>query len=258
MPLTATATQGFELLRHTTENEVIYIPGDPGDTLTRNDQVVCTVGEGLADPAAANEGGIIGRVTDTVIMPAASQAFPLPLNDFDPVAKATADKCLVGLSVNVGKGLPIYLVTFKNHWDDTVISYTASTRAIALTTGMTADDYPNGALLYVYEGPGIGEVNVVEDYDHTGGAAELLLICHRAFKTALTSASKLIVVGGEGAASRGVGFFNKCEGADENELTVNQGADDGDYTVFLDWRDAATHLKNLRLPVIPSRWLLQA
>jgi hypothetical protein len=258
MALTATrTTQGFEHLRDTGKDEVIYVPGDPGDTFTRGDQVVSTVGEGLMDIAAANEGGQIGNVLQTTVCPAATVAFPKPA-DFIPNDRVTSTHLgLVPLRPNLPAGVPVYLATFASHWDDTVVSYTAATRAIACTTGMTADDYPNGGLLYVYEGPGAGEVNIVEDYDHTGGAAELLLICHRPFATTLTSASKFIVLGGEAVASRGIGFFNRCEG-DNNNLLMNQGADDGDWVVYLDWRDAARYLRDLMLPVIHARYLLLA
>ena len=189
-------------------------------------------------------------------MPAATVA--MPLVTVDVADGSEASNCLVPVKPNVGAGIPVYRATFANHWDDTVVSYTAATRALALTTGMTADDYPNGALLYIYEGTGAGQVNVVEDYDHADGAAELLLICHRPFTVAPDSTSKIIVVGGEGAGSRGVGFFNRCEAGADNALTVNQGADDGDYVVYLDFRDAASFLKTLTLPVIPARYLMLA
>ncbi len=245
------ATQGFELLRYTTDHEVLYVPGDPGDTYTRGDVVVSTVGEGLVDPAAAGEDGIIGRVLHTTVCPAASTAFVKPA-DFLAGGDATGNACLVPIQVNVSAGVPVYLATFASQADDTVVSYTAATRAIAATTGHTADDYPNGGLLYVYEGPGMGEVNIVEDYDHTGGAAELLLITHRAFATALTTASKYIVLSGEAAASRGVGFFGRLDVADANNLATNDGADDGPWVVYLDWRDAAKWLRQLRVPVIKA------
>lgn len=258
MALTATTSpQGFQLLRYTTENEILFVPGDPGDTYTRGDQVNTTVGEGIVDPGAANEGALVGNVVKTVVCPAATQAFPKPA-DFDPALDTEASKCLIPVRVNVPSGCPVYLATFANHQDETVVSYTAATRAIAETTGHGADDRPNGGLLYVYSGPGAGEVNVVEDYDHTGGAAELLLIAHRAFATTLTTSSLYITLGGEAAGSRGVGFFNRCESADQDNVTVNQGADDGDWVVYLDWRHAAKYLNNLTIPVIPARYLLLA
>ena len=257
MALSATATQGFELLRYTSKNEVLWMPGDHGDTYTSGDRVVATVGEGVMDPAAANEGGMVGQVQETVVCSAATQAFPRPA-DFDPPDKSAATKCLIPIKVGVAAGAPIWKVTFANHVDDTVISYTAGTRAIAGTTGHGADDRPNGGFLYVYEGLGAGEVNLAEDYDHTGGAAELLLSCHRPFEATLDATSKYIVLAGEAAASRGVGAFGRCEGASASGLTVNQGADDGDYVVFMSWHEMATALKNLTLHVIDAKYLMAA
>lgn len=255
MALTATASQGFELYDYLEPHQTLWIPGDPGDTFTRGDRVVATVGEGVLDPAAANEGGLVGRVEKTVVCAAATTAFPKP-QDFDPATDSSLT--LIPISLGIAAKIPRYRVTFANQADETVVSWTAATRGIAATTGHGADDRPNGALTYVYEGPGIGEVNVVEDYDHTGGAAELLTILHRKTATDLTTASKYIVLAGEAAASRGVGFFNRAEGADQNNLTVDQGADDGDYVVCMSWEETARNLSKLMLLVIDARYLMLA
>lgn len=254
MALSATTSpQGMYLERYTSQNEILHVPGDPGDTFTRGDQVVATVGEGVVDLLAANEGGAVGSVIKTVVSPAATQAFPAP-GVFDPVDMSTASNCLVPIRPNVPAGVPIYRATFANHWDDTVTSYTASTRALVVGTGMSGNDYPNGALLYVYGGTGAGQVNVVEDYVQS----TTTITVHRDFTTALDSTSTIIVLGGEAVASRGVGFFNRLESADEDNLTVNQGSDDGDYVVYMDWSEAADYLKNLTLPVIHARYLMLA
>jgi hypothetical protein len=158
----------------------------------------------------------------------------------------------------VPAGTQVYKATFANHKDDTVITYTAATRAIACTTGFAADDYPNGGLLYVYEGTGAGQVNLVEDYDHTGGAAELLLICHRAFATALDSTSKFIVVSGEAVADYGIGFFSRMDADTVSALDASDGANDGDWVVYMDWREAGEFLKNLTLPVVPREVIYSA
>ena len=246
MALTATATQGLEFYREVVRNELLYVPGDPGDTFTRGDAVVSTVGEGVVDPAATTE-ATIATVAKTVTMAAATTAAP-----FD------TSNTLVPCISQVPEGTPIYLCTFASQIDEAVLGYTAGTPSFAGTTGGAGDDYPNGAIVYCYEGPGVGEVNIVADYDHTGGAAELLYILHRQFATAMTTSSKCIVLAGEAAGSRGVGFFNRCELADANNLTVADGADNGKWVVYLDWRDAATHLNNLRLPVIPASSLFLA
>ena len=248
MALTATATQGLEFHRVVSENEIIYCPGDPGDTYTRGDAVVATVGEGVVDVAADSEVAI-GTVAKTTICPAASQAFPLPA-DFYPSHDSAAGNCLVPLHSAVPAGTPVYLATFAGHIDETVVSYLASTPYFEGTTGAGADDRPNGAFVYVYEGPGIGEVNLISDYDHTGGTVELEYQTHRAFATALTSASKCIILAGEAAASRGIGCFGRVDLQDQNNLHAADGADNGIFLVYMDWRKAAYYLKNLTLPVV--------
>lgn len=255
MALTATATQGLEFYRYVQEHEVIYIPGDPGDTYTRGDGVVGTVGEGVVDPAAAAE-DIVGTVAKTMTCAAATVAFPRP-GEFNAAHDAT--DTLVPVVSHVPAGTPIYLVTFASQIDETLLGYTAATPSFLGTTGAAADNYPNGALVCVYEGPGIGEVNVVADYDHTGHAdGELAYITHRTFSATLTTASKAIVLAGEAVASRGVGFFNRTALADANNVVVNDHADDGDFVIYMDWRDSYRLLSNLKVPVIPASALFLA
>jgi len=102
----------------------------------------------------------------------------------------------------------------------------------------------------VYEGPGAGELNLVDDYDHTGGAAELLLITHRTFNATLTSASKYIVLSGEGATNKGVGVMGRFDQKDSNEAHMADGADDGDYVLFCDWNQLPAYLNNLTIPCV--------
>ncbi len=254
MALTATATQGFQLHRRVADGEVLYVPGDPGETFTRGDTVVATQaasGAGVLDAGADSSATVCGRVQMTTIAPAADQSFPRP-DKFLPRLRDAQSKTLIPISTIVAAGTPVYKATFANHWDDTVVTYTASTRAIACTTGMSADDYPNGGLLYVYEGTGAGQVNVVEDYDHTGGAAELLLICHRAFETALDSTSKFIVVGGEAVAHYGISQLGRIDADTVAKLDAGDGANDGDWVVYADWSELGDLLKNLTLTVIPA------
>jgi hypothetical protein len=77
---------------------------------------------------------------------------------------------------------------------------------------------------------------------------------HRAFETALTAASKVIVLAGEGVASRGIGFFNRAEYKAAGYLTTDQGSDDGDYIVYMDFRESARLLSKLMLKVAPARY----
>jgi hypothetical protein len=254
MALTATATQGLGLHRYIADSEVIYVPGDPGDTFTRDHPAIANVaaaGVGVIDEASDSSASMIGMVAKTTVCPAATQGFPLP-GAFLPRKGDAESLTLVPVRPRVAAGTPVYKASFANHWDDTVVSYTAATRAIACTTGMSADDYPNGGLLYVYEGTGAGQVNVVEDYDHTGGAAELLLICHRAFATALDSTSKFIVVGGEAVANYGISQFGRMDLDTNRALDASDGANDGDYVVYADWSELGELLKNLTITVIDA------
>ncbi len=254
MAFTVQANSGFVRAGEVGKGELLWLPGDPGVTFTEGNK--CGLG------SAAGAGGVLIAGTDsladavftvakTTVCAAATQAFPHPAT-FDPSnpLSAAANSCLVPVYVDVAAGCQRFIAPIKNFVDDTVVTYTAATRAIGATTGNGADDRPNGALLYVYEGPGTGEINVVEDYDHTGGAVELLLITHRPFATALTTASKYIVLAGEAAADRGVPMFGRVDLADENEADVADGANDGDYVVYLDWAMAKYWLPKGWVPLI--------
>lgn len=248
MALTATATQGFEYLRSVSKDEVLYLPADPGITVARGDLLMCAVGTGVVELCTKGSDPI-GRADKSVVVPAASQAFPRSY-EFDPILNGAKEKTLVPVRTHVSEGEPIYQCTFKNQADDTVISYTAATRAVAATTGHTADDRPNGGIVYFYTGVGNGEVNVVEDYDHTGGAAELLVILHRETAATIDTTTKYVVLTGEAATNRGITFMGRIDQADEDELTTDDGANDGDWVVFMDYLQAPEYLKNLTVPVI--------
>lgn len=251
MALTATATQGFEFVRHVEANEILWLPGDPGVTYNTGDLVYlsATAGsDGLVIKVGDSTATPIGRVHKTVVCPANTQAFPLPPAFFDDGGAQA--RTLIPVQSFVPAGTPVFKCTFANHVDDTVISYSSSSLYIAATTGNGADDRPNGALVYVYEGPGAGELNVVDDYDHTGGAVELLVQTHRPFNATLTSSSKYIVLSGEAAGQRGISLMGRCDSKDHNELDSADGQNDGDFVVYGSWHTIAAHLKNLTLPVI--------
>ena len=253
MALTVTATQGFELHRYVARDEVLYVPGDPGVTYARNDAVYRVLGsagkDGIIDQAGDSTANPIGIVTKGVVCPAAATAFPKP-GTFDPAEISDANKTLIPVQSMVPAGTKVFKASILTFRDDTVITYTVATRAIAETTGNGADDRPNGGLLYIYAGPGAGEMNVVEDYDHTGGAAELLLITHRGFITAPTSASTYVVLAGEAAVNSGISQFGRCDSQDVNELEMDDGANDGDYIVYGSWDEIGRLLAIGQLPII--------
>ncbi len=257
MALTATASQGFEFVRYVAEDEVLWVAGDPGDTYTRGDLVTgFTAGEGHIDPLAADETPV-GVVLDTVICPSLATGFPVLGESGQQLGwgqKPDEDarlKTLVAIRPLVACGTPVHKVTFSGQYDDTVITYTAATPQVALTTGCGADDRPNGAFVYVYEGAGAGQWNLVADYDHTGGAVELMLVFHRAFHTAVDSTSKLIILAGEAQSDYGMGFFGRSVGDHNNILTTN-GANDGDWVFHVSAPEVPKLLRNLMMQVVPA------
>lgn len=254
MALTATATQGMGLHRYTADGEVLFVPGDPGDTYTRDHPVVSNYaagGSGVVEEAADSSALALGFVAKTMVCPAATQAFPYP-GEFLPRLGDAESRTLIPVRTRVAAGTPVYKASFANHWDDTVITYSSSARYLAVTTGFTADDYPLGALVYVYAGAGAGQVNTVESYDHTGGAAEKILVCHRAFKVAPDSTSKIIVLGGEGTANYGMSQFGRMDLDTNRALDASDGSNDGDYVIYADWRELGSLLANLTITVIDA------
>jgi hypothetical protein len=131
---------------------------------------------------------------------------------------------------------------------------------------MGADDRPNGALLYVYgnvvAGDASGELNIVDDYDHTGGAVELMINPHRAFNSTsgTPATSTFICLSGEAAATGGVGFFTTVDLADKDNLTVANGAADGagEFCTFWDWKTAYEYLPKGQILVIPKRYVFNS
>jgi hypothetical protein len=192
----------------------------------------------------------------TTVCPSNATAFPLPA-EFDPVDRSGRNLCLVPVKIDIAAGVPIYKCTFKNQVDETVVTYSAASLYIGATTGNGANDRPNGAMIYVYEGPGIGEVLIVDDYVHTGGAVELLLQLHRPAIATLTSSSKFITVAGEAATFKGTGLFGRIDAADKNELDTSDGVNDGEFVVYGGWQEIGGYLKNLTLPVINAKHLTQ-
>lgn len=241
MALTATATQGYEHVGNTTGEEIFWLPGDPGVTFTRGDAVMMTNGV----LAAYTEGGaMVGTVVETRVSPA--QATPFPVwNEFDPVGKNSNDLTLIPVKMATPAGVPVYEVTFANHFDDTVASRTNAYTTV-LTTSPGANDDTNAALIYVYEGPGAGEVNIGEDFVHSG----IVLTTHRAFKATLTSSSKMIILEGEGGSVGGIGMLGRVAGGDLNNIGVEDGYNDGDFVLFFDMVAAPGLLSKLKLRVI--------
>jgi hypothetical protein len=246
MAFSETALKNVEPMRHTGRHEIMWLPGDPGVTFTKGE--LCSLSGGVLIRGTDSAANAVFRVEKTTVSPAATQAFPL-YSDVWPRREASKDLTLVPVQVMVAGGAPVLIANVTNYQDETVVSYTASTRAVAMTTGFGADDRSNSGLAYIYEGPGLGEMNIIEDYDHTGGAAELLAIFHRAFATTLTTSSKMIVLSSTSGANA-VGPFGRVDLSDEDQIDCNDGADDGDYVIFGDWQTVGTYLRLGQLPII--------
>lgn len=269
MALTATASQGFEFERHVAQDEILWLPGDPGITYTRGDLVAigassATTG-GLLIKATDSLVDCVGVVAKTVICPAASQAFPIPKSSALWGDESAAMKTLIPVRPLYPAGTPVFKVTFSGHVDDTVTSYAASAGTmtgngayIEMGTGMATDDYGSGAYVYVYSGTGAGQINISSDYDHAGGTVSTMLGLVRPFEIALDSTSKIIVLAGEAAADRGMAVFGRIDAYDHNELHAADGSNDGDFVNVLDFRQAADYLSKLQLPVISARALFNA
>lgn len=250
MALTATASQGFEHYRTIESNEIILVPGEASTTYNVGDLVLVGT-DGRLDKATANQMPV-GVVTKKVVVPAQTVAFPNAAGFGTLINGGDSDQVLtlVPIAPLCPVGSKVLKATFKDHLDDTVVTYSSGSRYIELTTGAAADDYPNGALVYVYEGKGAGQVNLVEDYDHTGGTVEKMLVIYRPFAIDLDSTSKIIVLSGEAAATRGIHQLGNAGAADENELDMNDHANDGKFLMYADWTELPALLKALQAPVV--------
>lgn len=178
MALTANrVTDGFEpvynKLMGSVPNPVKYLL-TPGITFLRGDAVVLSAGK--IAKAAANGVNILGVMAETVLAAA-------------NVAATTTYGYVYDNPFNV------YRCTFSGHRDGTATSGTTTT---LVDTGLatSTDSVWNGALLYVYEGPGAGSIRTVKAYT---GTTDTLTV-EEAFTEAITSASKYVLLGAAAAA----------------------------------------------------------
>jgi len=235
MAMSISTLQGMKDYRKVAEGEQLLLPGDPGVTYARNSMLGASNGvlingtDSLAPPHVVCPRGIV--------CPANTQPFPVVSGQGGILGArhkyAAEDLTLVPVATGVPSGTQVYLGKINGHGDQDVVTYTASTRKIAGITGFGTDDYANGALVYVYEGPGAGELNVVEDYVHSGTELQM----HRKFSATLTSDSKIIVLcDGAGSANNPVGpIFGRMDLQDVDELEVDDGSDDGNFHIYGDW-----------------------
>jgi hypothetical protein len=249
MAFSATCKAGLVPYRMSIPGERIHVAGDPGVTFTRDClyTIPSTTGVAIAVTDSLANGAL--RCCKTMVCPAATTPFPPNANKYAGFNPSDANLATLIPMEFLAPEQMIYAARIANFSDETVVTYSAATHYIGETTGHGTDDYANGALIYVYAGTGMGEINIVEDYDHTGGTPELKLFTHRQFTATLDTTSKFIVLAGSASANT-VGPGSTMDPYDLNDLDVIDGYDDGDFMVYPSWRDICALLPTGALPVI--------
>lgn len=177
MAYTAPRTsQGFELIGNMfgpAPNPNRY-PLTPNTAFKKGDMVVLT--GGMVAKAAANAANVLGVM---------ARSYTAAEN---PAGKIT-------FGVVHDNPFNIYRATFVDHRDAAATGGTATTLIdTELTT--SENDVWNGAYLYIYEGPGAGDMRIVKDYV---GATDVLHV-EEPFSATPTTATKYILLGEAGAA----------------------------------------------------------
>lgn len=246
----AKTLQGITRHSKVSEHMIVWAPGVPGVTYTKGKAVIrgstAATDSGLVQVASDSSARALGRVHKTVVCPAAA-GIPFPLPGTPPLDLDGSEmKTLIPIELTtppVGTQI-LKGRAYVNALDETVAGFVqnSSYTVIGLTTGCGADNRCAGSLVYVYEGPGKGECNVIWDYDHAGHGSgqNLAAIMTRPFKTTLTTSSKLLIFGNNGAANDGIGPIGALMDLDEaaattSEFDVSDGYDDGNYVTLMDW-----------------------
>jgi hypothetical protein len=238
-----------EVKRIAGEREIFWLPIDPGVTATRGKPYVMS--DGVLVAASDSSAGPYFYPDRTVVGSAASNAFTKPA-DLKVTDNADTELTLVPCTTDLQAGTSIRLANYMNYADESVTSWTASTRTLVVVTGFDTNDYPNGALAYVYEGPGIGEWNIVEDYVH----ASLSVVFHRNFTATLTTDSKVVFLA-PAAADNFLCLFGRCDfDSAIGDLDVSDGADDGDLIIAAGWQDLAEFGAIGQLPFVNANTLV--
>jgi hypothetical protein len=236
MAFSVTATkQATDDLGLFNSEEIMWLPMDPGVAFTRGE--FASMSNGVLIAGAADAQCPIRVLATKTASAATGNAFTSP-RGLD-VANRTADLTLMPCQVLANKE-PMFRTKMGNYVDETVVTYSAASRYIECTTGFGADDRPNGAVAYVYEGAGAGEFNVVEDYDHAGGAVNLMLVFHRPFTATLDTTSKVVVFGSDGGAAA-ISFLGGSGLKDKDEIDVDE-VTALDYVHMLNWKTLADFL----------------
>ena len=187
-------TNGFELV-----GNLMKIADNPVDheltpalALLKGDMVVKTAG--LVAKAAANAANVLGVMAESITGAAgATTKGKVYTNPFN-----------------------IYRCSFTDHLDSTATGGTTTT-LIDTALATSNNDVWNGALLYIYEGPGAGCIRTVKDYV---GSTDTLTV-EEPFTAAPTTASKYILLG-SGTAADGINVGSVgVDLKDENTIDAN-------------------------------------
>jgi hypothetical protein len=177
MTLTATrTTPGFELLHNLmgfAPNPTLY-PLTPNTAFTQGDMVVLT--NGLVAKAAAGATNVLGVMAETITT----------------TDNPSGNRKLATVHDNP---FNVYRCSFSGHRDATATGGTTTT-LVDTTLATSTDGVWTGALLYIYDGPNAGEWRIVAGYT---GATDTLTVT-KPFPTAITNASKYILLGNGSAA----------------------------------------------------------
>lgn len=190
-------TNGFELIGNLMKiaDNPVDCELTPGVAFLKGDMVVRTAGK--IAKAAANAVNVVGVMAESIT---AAE---------NPAAATTYGKVYEN-------PFNIYRCSFADHRDAAATGGTTTTLVdTALST--SDNDVWNGALLYIYEGPGAGCIRTVKDYV---GATDTLHV-EEPFTAAPTAASKYILLGA-GAAGDVINVGSVgVDLKDENTIDAN-------------------------------------
>lgn len=168
-------TEGFELignLANVPDNGRLY-ELTPGIEFKKGDMVVLV--NGKVAKAAAGATNVLGVMAESV---SAAE---------NPVGAVTYGRVY-------DNPLNVYRCTFAGH-RDAAATGGSSTTLIDTALPTSANDVWNGALLYIYDGPGKGDVRTVKDYV---GATDTLVV-EKPFSATPTTSTKYILLGAASA-----------------------------------------------------------
>ena len=214
MAYTATATNGFEFKYNKAgfpANSILY-EGTSGTTYTKGQLAYLTAGSMLAVATTSLISTVgtplVGVVAATVTCSTKSTERKVPVYD---------------------NPLNVYEVSFEGHVDSTATAGAANT--ITPTSGVfsTAANTYAGSLIYLYEGPGKGDVRSIAS--HTAANPTVITI-NGEWSATPTTATKMVILsdlssGDSTHAGINVGQRKRCEDTAKKVSALRQTGTDG-------------------------------